>query len=239
MARRKREAEEARKAAEKKAAKEAAERKEAHAKKEEKQRRAEANRKEARPGGANARPNRAAPKGGKGAKPGPPTPAMRVKAAFAKVHEFLGRADTQAAREELAVLYELKGKEPALEAAGLTTEAIEALRVTIDTMPAAAMQVLNHATRSPFSAIGIPRLAEMRLLNTVNKRNMLKNYRKLAMQLHPDKCDHAMAIPAMQALNGAYDKALGEPNKPKPPPKPKSHAYPNRPPPRPQPKRGR
>ena len=73
----------------------------------------------------------------------------------------------------------------------------------------------HHATRSPFSAIGIPRLAEARLLNTVNKRNMLKNYRKLAMQLHPDKCDHVLANDAMQALNVAYDKALGEPNKPK------------------------
>ena len=60
-----------------------------------------------------------APKG-KNAKPGPPgppTPKMRVKAALAKVHDFLGRADTQAAREELVKLYELKEKEPELEAA--------------------------------------------------------------------------------------------------------------------------
>lgn len=99
------------------------------------------------------------------------------------------------------------------------------------------LQVLNHATRSPFSAIGIPRLAEARVLNTVNKRNMLKNFRKLAMQLHPDKCTHEMAVPAMQALNGAYDKCVEKPV-PKKEAAPK-RAYPNRPPPKPQPKRGR
>ena len=35
-------------------------------------------------------------------------------------------------------------------------------------------------------------------------------YRKLALRLHPDKCDHPFALPAMQALNLAYDKATGK-----------------------------
>ena len=75
-------------------------------------------------------------------------------------------------------------------------------------MPAAATQVLKYAAFSPFSAIGIPRLARARALNTVNKRAMMKNYRKLALQLHPDKCDHEYAEPAMQALNLAYARAV-------------------------------
>ena len=47
---------------------------------------------------------------------------------------------------------------------------------------------LTDAVYSPFSAIGVPKLQEARTLNTVNKREMLKNYRKLALQLHPDRC---------------------------------------------------
>ena len=31
-----------------------------------------------------------------------------------------------------------------------------------------------------------------------------KAYRRLSLQLHPDKCDHEYAIPAMQALNKAF-----------------------------------
>ena len=47
-----------------------------------------------------------------------------------------------------------------------------------------------------------------------------KAYKKLALQLHPDKSDHPMALPAMQALNAAYDKTQIDPNAPKPKPKP-------------------
>ena len=56
---------------------------------------------------------------------------------------------------------------------------------------------------SPFSALGVPKLQAARTLNTVNKREINKKYRKLAIQLHPDKCEHEYAIPAMQALNKA------------------------------------
>jgi hypothetical protein len=59
----------------------------------------------------------------------------------------------------------------------------------------------RYAFKSPFTAIGIPRVAAARVLNTVNKREMLKKFRKLAVQLHPDKCEHPIALPAMQALN--------------------------------------
>ena len=78
----------------------------------------------------------------------------------------------------------------------------------------------RYAFKSPFTAIGIPRVAAARVLNTVNKREMLKKFRKLAVQLHPDKCEHPIALPAMQALNAAYDKTQWvngvDPNKPKP-----------------------
>ena len=47
------------------------------------------------------------------------------------------------------------------------------------------------------------KLQAARTLNTVNKREIHKNYRRLALQLHPDKCEHAYAIPAMVALNKA------------------------------------
>ena len=67
---------------------------------------------------------------------------------------------------------------------------------------------LTGAVYSPFSAIGIPKLQHARTLNTVNKREMLKHYRKLALHLHPDKCDHEYAIPAMQALNKAFATIL-------------------------------
>ena len=94
--------------------------------------------------------------------------------------------------------------------AGLTAEKFAELEQTIASMPPAAMQTLKYATFSPFSALGIARRAEERVLNTVNKKNLLKGYRKLALRLHPDKCDHPFALPAMQALNLAYDKATGK-----------------------------
>ena len=44
-----------------------------------------------------------------------------------------------------------------------------------------------------------------------------KAYRKAALRLHPDKCQHLVANDAMQALNVAYDKITAPP-KPKPQP---------------------
>ena len=82
----------------------------------------------------------------------------------------------------------------------------------------AAEQVLKHAVSSPFTALGVERQPQKRVLNTVNKRELLKNYRKLALKLHPDKCEHEMALPGMQALNAAYDKVT------KPPPRPGARA---------------
>ena len=67
--------------------------------------------------------------------------------------------------------------------AGLTEAKFAELEETVDSMPPAALQVLKYATFSPFSAIGIPKLAKNRVLNTVNKRQMLKGYRRLAMQV--------------------------------------------------------
>ena len=96
----------------------------------------------------------------------------------------------------------------------LTEGMLEEMRVQIQTLPAAAEQVLKFANFSPFSALGIERLAAARILNTVNKRMLLKNYRKLALKLHPDKCEHPNANDAMQALNVAYDK-ITVPPKPK------------------------
>ena len=75
-------------------------------------------------------------------------------------------------------------------------------------LPPAALQVLKHAPTSPFSALGVERLAEARSLNAVNRKYLLKKYRKLALELHPDRCDHCMAVDAMQALNAAFDKVM-------------------------------
>ena len=145
--------------------------------------------------------------------------AQRAKAAIDKVTQKLSVGDTQAARFELGKVRELAVSEPLLVPAGLTAEKLHELEHMIESLPYAAMQVLKNA-KSPFSALGIPRLAEARILNTVNKRGILKNYRRLAIQLHPDKCDHPMALEAMQALNTAFDKTK--------PPEPKK-AQPKRP----------
>ena len=40
----------------------------------------------------------------------------------------------------------------------------------------------------------------LQVLNTVNKRQMLKGYRKLALQLHPDKCASAPDADANDAM---------------------------------------
>lgn len=90
----------------------------------------------------------------------------------------------------------------------ISDDELSALQTTIETMPSAAIQVLRYGPSSPFSALGVERLAEARTLNNVNKRNLLKKYRKLALQLHPDRCEHVMAIDATQALNAAYDQLM-------------------------------
>lgn len=153
-----------------------------------------------------------------GGPPMPPTLAQRVNAVLSSVHERLSKGDQSGAKAEIARGRELAIKDPRLAMAGLTEAKFAELEDTVDSMPAAALQVLKYATFSPFSAIGIPKLARARVLNTVNKRAMLKGYRRLAMQLHPDKCDHEYANPAMQALNQAYEKTQIDPNA-KPPPK--------------------
>ena len=96
-------------------------------------------------------------------------------------------------------------------------------------MPDAVIQVLKHAhiegreTRStatsltadlysPFSALGVPKLKQARTLNTVNKMEVHKRYRKLEYELNPERCEHEYALPAMQALNMAYAAVLPEGN---------------------------
>ena len=155
----------------------------------------------------------------------PPTLAQRVQAALAKVDERLGRGDIVGAREEIARGRELSTAEPRLAMAGLTGARWDDLQQVVQSMPDAAIQVLKHAhlrprelrstatsltaeIYSPFSALGVPRLHEARKLNTVNKRELQKQYWKLARDLHPDKCDHEYAVPAMQALNKAFAHAL-------------------------------
>lgn len=139
----------------------------------------------------------------------PPTLAQRVHAALGKVHDQLQVGDTDGAMLAIMRGRELCTADPRLVLAGLTEARWAALEETVASMPEAAVQVLRHASMSaavysPYSAIGIPKLQGARTLNTVNRREMMKRYRKLALQLHPDKCDHEYAEKAMQALNKAY-----------------------------------
>ena len=132
----------------------------------------------------------------------PLTPEQRAAAVLQPVHDALKKGNAEAAEKALAQAKQTASNDPNLP---LTDADFEQLQQTINTLPAAAKQVLKYAVFSPFSALGIERLAQARTLNTVNKRTLLKNYRKLALQLHPDKCDHPTANDAMQALNVAYD----------------------------------
>ena len=72
-----------------------------------------------------------------------------------------------------------------------------------------AAQVLKHGAARPFDALGLPRLASANSLNAVTSRQVLKSYRRLALRLHPDRCDHPLAVEAMQKLNDAYERARG------------------------------
>ena len=129
------------------------------------------------------------------------------------------------ARDEIQSGRTLSEAEPRLVMAGLTGAKWDALEEVVRTMPDAAIQVLKHAhlaprelrstassltasVYSPFSALGVPKLREARTLNTVNRQEINKRFRKLALELHPDRCDHEYAGPAMRALNKAFEKVL-------------------------------
>ena len=60
-----------------------------------------------------------------------------------------------------------------------------------------------------YEALGVPR--------SCTGAEAKKAFHKLALRLHPDKCQHLVANDAMQALNVAYDKITAPP-KPKPQP---------------------
>lgn len=89
----------------------------------------------------------------------------------------------------------------------ISDEEIEDMRHMIETIPPAALHVFKHAAK-PFAALGMERLMHARSLNVANRRALLKQYRKRAMQLHPDRCDHCLAVEAMQILNACYDKCM-------------------------------
>ena len=122
------------------------------------------------------------------------------------MRQRLHEGDTSGA---LSALADARALATSTEPPLITTEELDTLELTINTMPAEALHVLKFGPSSPFSALGVERLAGARVLNTVNRRQLLKKYRKLALSLHPDRCDHAMAVDAMQALNAAYDRLVG------------------------------
>ena len=110
----------------------------------------------------------------------------------------------------LASLEDARKLARSIEPPPLSDEQLTELEEMIRTMPPEALQVLRHGLTSPYSALGIDRLARARVLNNANRRQLLKEYRRLAMRLHPDRCEHAMASDAMQVLNAAYDKLVGK-----------------------------
>ena len=181
------------------------------------------------PGGGGARRPTPPPGRGPQARPAPKraqparkakaqTAQQRADAAIDQVRAGLRKGSSEAALKALDRARQLAQNDPNLP---LTDTQLDELKREIESMPWAATQVLRFSAYSPFSALGIERLAAARTLNTVNKRNLLKNYRKLALQLHPDKCDHPVANDAMQALNCAYDKVTAKPKeKPRAPSRP-------------------
>lgn len=136
--------------------------------------------------------------------------------AVAQVREQLLRGDLTLASEAFLAVCELAlSSEPRL----VSEEEIEELRQMMDTVPSSALQVLRYSRDDPFAAIGLGRLTQARTLNQVNRRAVLKQYRKLALELHPDRCDHPLAVDAMQALNTAYDQLSSAPPARRPPPR--------------------
>ena len=81
------------------------------------------------------------------------------------------------------------------------------LAVPAAQVPPSALHIFNNSRR-PFTALGLERLSHARSLNSVNKRELLKRYRKLALELHPDRCAHGLALEAMQVLNACYEQVL-------------------------------
>ena len=147
------------------------------------------------------------------ASPDPPkarplTPRARARSATERVRQCLRRGDEVGAHKALEDAIALAmATEPPI----IPEEELLELRHMVDTLPTAALQVFRHMPASPFSALGVDKFADARILNQVNRRTLLKKYRKLALELHPDRCDHAMAVDAMQALNAAYDKIMPKP----------------------------
>ena len=121
-------------------------------------------------------------------------PAQAAAAAEDGVQTALRKGDIEGARQVLQAAR-------ALPTGTVTT--IGELEVLVETLPAAAVQVLKHGLQNPCAALGIERSAT---LNAPSKREWLLRYRKLALELHPDKSSHPLAVEAMQTLNVAYDK---------------------------------
>eukprot|EP00900_Chrysochromulina_parva_P002012 jgi/Chrpa1/11811/Chrysochromulina_OHIO_Genome00010161-RA len=105
-----------------------------------------------------------------------------------------------------SALHEARTLAGSTEPPVVSAEDIALIADMIETIPAAAVQVLQHAESNPFAALGISRLNGVKELNTVNKRELLKAFRRLALELHPDRCAHPLANDAMQALNAAYER---------------------------------
>ena len=137
----------------------------------------------------------------------PQTRAMSAQqrgvAALEAARRALRQGDQRAAR---SALHEARTLAGSTEPPVVSAEDIALIADMIETIPAAAVQVLQHAESNPFAALGISRLNGVKELNTVNKRELLKAFRRLALELHPDRCAHPLANDAMQALNAAYER---------------------------------
>jgi hypothetical protein len=147
------------------------------------------------------------------------SPTQRADAAVERVMEALREGDATGARKALSAARaltrgrvgsgdEVEDGTTAQQSPLIPAERLHELSLMIESMPTAAFQVLKHSPARPFAALGIERLEGARSLNSVNRRSLLKAYRRLALELHPDRCEHEMAIEAMQALNAAYDRVL-------------------------------
>ena len=131
------------------------------------------------------------------------TPQQRGLAAIERVRAGLREGNRKGA---LLALADARALANATEPPLIAEDELNELKLMIETMPKEALQVLRYGPTSPFSALGVERLKDARTLNAVNKRTLLKQYRKLALTLHPDRCDHALALDAMQALNKAFEQ---------------------------------
>ena len=140
-------------------------------------------------------------------------------AALERVKQALSSGDVSTAHEALRAARSIAST---TDPPAIPADDLDRTRVMIETMPDAALRVLRASPSDPYSVLGVGRLAEARELNTVNRRMLLKKYRGLALTLHPDRCDHEMAIFAMQALNDAYDRVIGKAATARAAPRPRS-----------------